>query len=62
MLVLSRRKGEEIIIGDNTIRIAVVRIEGEKVKIGIEAPADLSVHRKEVYEAIEKERNANAPT
>lgn len=55
MLILSRRKGEEIIIGDN-VRIAVVEIIGNKVRLGIEAPTDLSVHRREVYEAIQKQQ------
>ena len=51
MLVLSRKKNESIIINDN-IRIVVVEIQGDKIRLGIEAPKDISVHRQEVYEAI----------
>ena len=51
MLVLSRKKNEEIIIGGN-IRVVVVEIRGDKVRLGIEAPRDVSVHRKEIAEAI----------
>ncbi len=54
MLVLTRKIDESIIIGDN-IEVKVVDISGKSVKIGIEAPRELSVHRKEVYEAILKE-------
>lgn len=53
MLVLSRKKNESIIIGDN-ITIAVVEIKGDKVRLGINAPRDISVHRNEVYEAIRR--------
>jgi carbon storage regulator len=54
MLVLSRKTDESIIIGDN-IRIVVVEVRGDKVRLGIEAPNDISVHRQEVYEAIIKQ-------
>lgn len=54
MLVLSRKVGEEIIIG-NGIKIMVVEVRGDKVRIGIDAPRDVSVHRKEVLEAIAAE-------
>ncbi len=53
MLVLSRKKDEKIVIGDN-ISIMVVEIRGDKVRLGIEAPRDVSVHRREVYEAIKR--------
>jgi carbon storage regulator len=49
MLVLSRQRDETIIIGDN-IEVTVVDIRGDKVRLGITAPKDISVHRKEVYE------------
>lgn len=52
MLVLSRKKDEGIVIGDN-IRIIVVEIRGDKVRLGIEAPKDVTVHRDEVYAAIQ---------
>lgn len=51
MLVLSRKRNESIIISDN-IRITVVDIRGDKVRLGIEAPKNVPVHRQEVYEAI----------
>jgi carbon storage regulator len=51
MLVLSRKKNESIIINDNII-ITVVEIRGDKVRLGIEAPKEVTVHRREVYEAI----------
>ncbi len=51
MLVLSRKKHESIIIGDNIV-VMVVEVRGDKVRLGIEAPRDVSVHRREVYDAI----------
>ncbi|MBN2064139.1 MAG: carbon storage regulator CsrA [Sedimentisphaerales bacterium] len=54
MLVLSRHKDQTIMIGDN-IEITVVDIRGDKVRVGITAPPNIPVHRKEVYEAIKKE-------
>ena len=59
MLVLSRQRDESIIIGDN-IEITVVDIRGEKVRLGINAPHHIPVHRKEVYEAILREKQAAA--
>ena len=55
MLVLSRKRDERIMIGDE-ISLLVVDIRGDKVRLGIEAPSDVTVHRKEVYEAIQRER------
>lgn len=54
MLVLSRHKDQTIMIGDD-IEITVVDIRGDKVRVGISAPSNIPVHRKEVYEAIKKE-------
>ena len=54
MLVLSRKKDEKIIIGDS-ISIMVVEIRGDKVRLGIDAPKEISVHRREVYEAIKRQ-------
>lgn len=54
MLVLSRQRDETIIIGDS-IKITIVEVRGDKVRIGIEAPRDVSVHREEVYDAIKRE-------
>jgi carbon storage regulator len=62
MLVLSRQRDESIIIGDN-VQITVVDIRGDKVRLGIIAPAEIPVHRKEVYDAIQREnRKAAAVT
>jgi carbon storage regulator len=63
MLVLSRQRDESIFIGDN-IKITVVDIRGDKVRLGIEAPTEIPVHRQEVYEAIQREnaRDRDAAT
>jgi len=58
MLVLSRQRDESIIIGDD-IEITIVDIRGEKVRLGINAPPHVPVHRKEVYEAIKREQQAS---
>lgn len=54
MLVLSRQSDETIIIGDN-IRVTIVEVRGDKVRIGIDAPRDVTVHRQEIYDAIRRE-------
>ena len=54
MLVLSRRQDETIMIGDD-IEITVMDVRGDKVRLGINAPLSVTVHRKEVYEAIQRE-------
>lgn len=54
MLVLSRQRDESIMIGDN-IEITIVDIRGDKVRLGIEAPTEIPVHRQEVFEAIQRE-------
>lgn len=56
MLVLSRKKDEKIIIGEN-ITLMVIEIRGDKVRLGIDAPKEVSVHREEVYNAIKRERH-----
>jgi carbon storage regulator len=53
MLILSRKPGESIVI-DGRIIIRIMRLEGEVVKVGIEAPIDIPVHRQEVYDEIQK--------
>jgi carbon storage regulator len=53
MLVLSRKKNESIVINDD-ITIVVVEIRGDKVRLGVEAPKEVPVHRSEVYEAIHR--------
>lgn len=59
MLVLSRQRDQSIIIGDNIV-ITIVDVRGDKVKLGIEAPREISVHRQEVYEAIQRENRQAA--
>lgn len=59
MLVLSRKKFESIVIGDTLIEVVVVEIRGDQVKLGINAPKSIPVHRREVYEAIERNRIQN---
>ena len=59
MLVLSRQRDETIMIGDD-IEVTVVDIRGDKVRLGINAPKEISVHRKEVYDAIRSENKAAA--
>jgi carbon storage regulator len=56
MLVLSRQKDESIMIGDN-VEITIVDVRGDKVRLGITAPREISVHRREVYDAIQREKN-----
>jgi carbon storage regulator len=58
MLVLSRKRDERIVIGDNIV-ITIVDVRGDKVRVGIEAPPEIPVHRHEVAEALK--RNAAAP-
>ena len=53
MLVLSRKKNESIVI-DNDITIVVVEIRGDKVRLGVEAPKEVPVHRREVFDAIRR--------
>jgi len=59
MLVLSRKKNESIVI-NNDITIVVVEIRGDKVRLGVEAPKEIPVHRREVYEAIQRNEAASA--
>lgn len=54
MLVLSRKKNESIVIG-HEIEVFVVEIRGDKVRLGVNAPKDVAVHRREVYDAIQRE-------
>ena len=54
MLVLSRQRDESIMIGDNIV-VTIVDIRGDKVRLGINAPTEIPVHRQEVYEAIQRE-------
>jgi carbon storage regulator len=54
MLVLSRQRDESIMIGDKVV-VTIVDIRGDKVRLGIQAPSEVTVHRQEVYEAIQRE-------
>lgn len=57
MLVLSRSKDESIMVGD--VEIKIVDIKGDRVRLGITAPADIPVHRREVYDAIRRNQGDN---
>jgi carbon storage regulator len=57
MLVLSRKKNESIVINDD-ITIVVVEIRGDKVRLGVEAPKEVPVHRREVFDAIRRNESA----
>jgi len=61
MLILSRRTNESIVI-DGRIIVKVVRVEGEQVKLGIDAPSFVPVHRQEVYEEIERHNREALPS
>lgn len=54
MLVLSRHRDQSIVIGENIV-VTIVDIRGDKVRLGIDAPSEIPVHRREVYEAIQRE-------
>ena len=58
MLVLSRQRDESIMIGDD-VEITIVDVRGDKVRLGINAPRSIAVHRKEIYEAIQREKAQN---
>jgi carbon storage regulator len=57
MLILSRRIGETMRIGDD-IEVVVLGVRGNQVRLGVKAPKDISVHRQEIYERIQKEKQA----
>jgi carbon storage regulator len=61
MLVLSRKKNESIVI-NNEITVVVVEIRGDKVRLGIEAPKEVPVHRREVFEAIRRGKQEDDDT
>jgi carbon storage regulator len=57
MLVLSRKRGEEIVIG-NDITVTVLAVDGDRVKLGITAPAEVPIHREEIFRKIESGSSA----
>ena len=59
MLVLSRRRNESIVISDNII-VTIVDVRGDKVRLGIDAPTEIPVRRRELYEAIQKENQRSS--
>jgi len=59
MLILSRKRGEQIVISEGLITITVVQIRGDKVRIGIDAPDSVRVDRREVHEAIQRDGRSN---
>lgn len=59
MLVLSRRRNESIVIGDNII-VTIIDVRGDKVRVGIDAPTEIPVHRRELYDAIRKENKRSS--
>ncbi len=61
MLILSRKKDESIMIGED-IEVSVVDIKGDQIKLGIKAPRDIKVYRQEVFTAIQRENQAAAKT
>jgi carbon storage regulator len=61
MLVLSRHRDESIIINDNIV-VTIVDIRGDKVRLGIQAPSNIPVHRQEIYDAIQREKARDAGT
>jgi len=61
MLVLSRKKNESIVINDD-ITIVVVEIRGDKVRLGVEAPKEVPVHRREVFDAIQRNKEDKTVT
>jgi carbon storage regulator len=60
MLILTRRVGETLVIGDE-VTVTVLGIKGNQVRIGVNAPKDVSVHREEIYDRIQREKGGVAP-
>lgn len=60
MLILTRRVGESLVIGDN-VNVTVLGVKGNQVRIGVNAPKDVSVHREEIYQRIQDEQAGGGP-
>jgi carbon storage regulator len=58
MLILTRRVGETVVIGDE-VQVTVLGVKGNQVRLGVNAPRDVSVHRQEIYDRIRKEQGGN---
>ena len=61
MLILTRRVGEKLMIGDD-ISVTILGVKGNQVRIGVHAPCDVEIHREEIYARVRKERNEQADT
>jgi carbon storage regulator len=60
MLILTRRIGESVVIGDD-INITVLGVKGNQVRLGVNAPKDVPVHREEIYQRIQEEKRGDTP-
>ena len=60
MLILTRRVGETLMIGDE-VKVTVLGVKGNQVRIGVDAPRDVTVHREEIYDRFKKEKEQESP-